>query len=520
MSTQSPTFENQLRAAVAAQPGLPGPVAALAEFLANDGHADKALDLTEGFVTEGRATLDIWNARGLAFKLAGNLSDSIAAYARGVESAPRSGVAEHNLAAALGDAQRFAESASAARRALAKGVDAPETWLVLARSLAGAGQFEDATAAFREAIRRRPDYFEAHADLALLLWMQTEDIAAASATLDAAIQASPAAAMLRATKAKLLDHAGDRQGAIDVLLPLAATPDIDPEVLLHASELLTHSDPARALELASRAVERMPNNATALSKLAEALLANGQPAEAARVAHGLLGYAPLEQYAMALVATAWRLLGDRRYQELYNYDQLVRAWTIDVPHGWGDLGSFLRDLKASLEKLHPMRGHPLNQSLRHGTQTLQGLELVDDPVIRAFFAAIDGPIRQHIAALAEGRETSRDPVRARIGSGYKFNGVWSARLRSTGFHTDHVHPMGWLSSACYVSLPDAVERGREGWIKFGQPGVVTDPPLEAEHFVKPEPGKLVLFPSYMWHGTVPFQDDRERLTIAFDLVPA
>ena len=72
-----------------------------------------------------------------------------------------------------------------------------------------------------------------------------------------------------------------------------------------------------------------------------------------------------------------------------------------------------------------------------------------------------------------------------------------------------------------VALPGAVagER-REGWIRFGRPGIPTRPPLEAQHFIKPEPGLLALFPSYMWHGTVPFSGDETRLTIAFDVVPA
>jgi hypothetical protein len=43
--------------------------------------------------------------------------------------------------------------------------------------------------------------------------------------------------------------------------------------------------------------------------------------------------------------------------------------------------------------------------------------------------------------------------------------------------------------------------------------------MAAEHFVKPKPGRLVLFPSYMWHGTVPFTTDEARMTIAFDAVP-
>jgi hypothetical protein len=94
------------------------------------------------------------------------------------------------------------------------------------------------------------------------------------------------------------------------------------------------------------------------------------------------------------------------------------------------------------------------------------------------------------------------------------------KLEPEGFHADHIHPDGWLSSAFYVELPKAIENARrEGWIKFGQPALPTRPPLEAEHFVRPAPGKLVLFPSYMWHGTVPFSGDETRLTMAFDVVP-
>ena len=44
--------------------------------------------------------------------------------------------------------------------------------------------------------------------------------------------------------------------------------------------------------------------------------------------------------------------------------------------------------------------------------------------------------------------------------------------------------------------------------------------LTPAHFERPLPGKLVLFPSYMWHGTAPFTSAQARTTIAFDIVPA
>jgi uncharacterized protein (TIGR02466 family) len=154
--------------------------------------------------------------------------------------------------------------------------------------------------------------------------------------------------------------------------------------------------------------------------------------------------------------------------------------------------------------------------VRRGSQTQEDLARAQSPVIRALFAALDAPIRAHIAALGPGR----DPLRARIGQDYRIAGAWSVLLGPGGFHTDHVHPQGWLSSAFYVALPDAVAREPEGWLAFGRPGIPTSPPLAPFRRIRPEPGMLALFPSYLWHGTEPFADGAPRLTVAFDVVPA
>jgi hypothetical protein len=85
-----------------------------------------------------------------------------------------------------------------------------------------------------------------------------------------------------------------------------------------------------------------------------------------------------------------------------------------------------------------------------------------------------------------------------------------------------VHPRGWISSACYIDLPDTANQAetREGVLTFAEPGIVTTPPLPPQHEVRPVAGTLVLFPSYFWHGTVPISGSRTRLTVAFDAVPS
>jgi hypothetical protein len=63
------------------------------------------------------------------------------------------------------------------------------------------------------------------------------------------------------------------------------------------------------------------------------------------------------------------------------------------------------------------------------------------------------------------------------------------------------------------------DRTDQGILSFGQPGIATHPALPAEFSVRPKAGMLVLFPSYFWHGTLPFSSPQARLTVAFDAVP-
>jgi hypothetical protein len=71
-------------------------------------------------------------------------------------------------------------------------------------------------------------------------------------------------------------------------------------------------------------------------------------------------------------------------------------------------------------------------------------------VIRALFEAFAGPIEHYRAHLGAGR----DPLRRRNQGRWRFKGAWSVRLRRSGFHTNHTHPRGRISSACYITLPD------------------------------------------------------------------
>jgi tetratricopeptide (TPR) repeat protein len=447
-----------------------------------------------------------------AFKAAGRLNDAIETYREWVRIAPQSGAAEHNLAATLGDLGRWKEAEGHLAAAFRKGLDAPETWLVKGRCLTALRRLDEAETAFREALKRRPALYEAQRDLAQLTWMRTGDVGAALTDIEAAMRANPADGRLAAEKAKVLEFAGRLEDAFGVLRDALGRTPHDAFLLISAAQVGAKLGSPDALALAERGAGMAPGHVVAETTLVEALLAQGNAPRAAMIAEGLRAQAPNDQHAIALLATAWRLMGDAKYRELYDYSLVSRSM-LDAPVGWASLPAYVSDLAAALKDVHAFRAHPFDQSLRHGSQAADLLEQ-EHPAIRALPQALDGPIKRRLKELGSGS----DPVRSRNTGGYAFRGMWSVRLYPNGYHVDHVHPQGWLSSACYVET--VKDNGREGWIKFGEPGVRTEPKLGPEHFEKPEPGLLVLFPSYMWHGTVPFTGDQTRLTFAFDLVPA
>ena len=511
--------ETVLRSALGANRRSVALAVRLAALLTGSGRAAEALAVLVKPASAASPEHAVLAEQAHAYKALGQTEKTRAVHARAVLLFSGSAVAHHNLAAHDGDAGRFSAAAQAASRALAKGGDAPQTWLVYARALLGLGRLDEAERAFRAAVARAPAYPEAHRELAQLIWMRTADRHAATALLDARIADHPHAHELSAVRATVLDHAGDTAGAYDTLARAIGRHPAQPGLHLSASQIATRLPGGAGLGVrhAETALALLPGSDDAASALLAACLAAGDAGRAAGLAAGLVQRRPFDQRALAYQATAWRLMGDPRYAALYDHAAFVRAWRMDVPDGWSDLPSYLADLARVLGSVHTFRTHPLDQSVRHGSQA-SNLLTSEDPVIRAFFQAVDGPIRRHVAALGQGA----DPVRSRNTGAYRFHGAWSVRLRAGGFHTDHVHPEGWLSSACYIALPPsgAAERAQRcAWIKFGQPGVPTVPPLPAEHFVEPEPGMLVLFPSYMWHGTVPFDTEGLRLSVAFDLLP-
>jgi Tfp pilus assembly protein PilF len=236
-------------------------------------------------------------------------------------------------------------------------------------------------------------------------------------------------------------------------------------------------------------------------------LRKGQIENAERVASSHIG-APTALMFWPYLSLIWRLTANPRAVWLDGDTLYVK--TIDLAFSPAELDMLSDKLRA----LHILQAPYPEQSVRGGTQTDRPLFFNPDPAIQKVRERITSAVRDYIDALPD--IDVAHPLLSPRRDEIFFEGSWSVRLQDKGYHASHTHVMGWISSAFYVSLPDAPGTPPTGWLGLGTPPPELGLDLLAYANVEPRPGRLALFPSTMWHSTYSF-DAGERLTIAFDI---
>lgn len=523
--------EQAFTRALALAPAHPLVLGNYAKFLTDlglvalrDGRTGKAVETLERAVGLRADSSRAWHALGSARRAGGDLEGAETALHRAVELAPASGRAWVNLGVILRLLGRPAEALPCLGEARKAGYSGPELEDADTGARVDIGRFEEALGRARVLVRAHPDYVPGQIMLVHLLWEHGAEIAPGEdplALIRAAVQDQPGHRPLHMAYIGLLLEIQRPQDALEHISALrkGATDPLLIALEAGALEMLDRRDQAGALfEQAHRALGSDPSF---LNAYARHLLKSGKWDAAALRATEATEIDPVNQEAWAYLGTAWRLLGDSREDWLCDYERLIGLVEVEPPSGFGGMDDFLAALAAALEPLHKARREPIHQSLRGGSQTPGKLFGRPDPVIEAARRVLLQAIERRLAALPT---DSGHPFLKRKARSVRFSGSWSVRLWSSGRHVNHIHPEGWMSSAFYVSLPPAVRDQSDvedtaGFIQFGQPSVELGLNLPPRRVIRPRVGHLALFPSYMWHGTVPFEDDAPRITVAFDMTP-
>lgn len=449
--------------------------------------------------------------------------------------------------------ERSPEAAvQAARQALHLGGASAERLDRLGRCLNNLGELTEAERVFRQALRQEPAHADSYANLGHVLRRQRR-LGEAKEILARALEIEPqhvralrTLGMVRLVSGEPTEAAGLFRRALE------AVPD-EPGILgnlgiaLHRSGDLEGAEAAyrAALEKDDRNIEtwmnlgitlqdagrldeavqayetagaRSPRNAAPQHRLAEAMLIAGRPEQALAIAEKAEVLDPGHPSGVSIRIAALQAL-DRGEEaaRLLGLDTLIYSADLDCPPGYKDLADFNRALAEHVLKHPTLAYEPEGHATRGGRHTKDLLVDEKGPVAAleaAVIRAVDGYL-ERLSPVPDHPFPGPVPRRHRLT-------MWAVVMDTEGHQLPHIHPSAWLSGVYYVQLPDTLGAGEEdaaGWIEFGlAPDELRWSSNMPVQLAKPAEGRMYLFPSYLYHRTIPFAGDHRRISIAFDIL--
>lgn len=503
---------------VARQPGLADAHLNRAITAANAGDHDRAIKAADEGLQRFANHPRLLAVKASALKDGGRIAEAVATFELAVASDPDRALTRHNQAVALRAACRFGEACdafAAAERLGLKGAQFHANWAAAALE---DGRIEEAAVLYEKALEQDPLHHEARRALTRL---QTEYLGAENpfAHYEEAARASGFAVQACVDWIGALMRHNRPDEAADVASQALARHPGNP--MFRTMEAYLHGmtgDPVPWLDKLEADARSRPGDTYLEDSIQVLAIRARRWDRAEELLQRQLAREPENQVVWAKLSIVWRMLEDPREHWLCDYDRLVMVTEVPSPDGLLTAAQYAQAMAGVLDPLHQTLHAPGDQTLRGGTQTSSELFARPDKGIQDFRRAILAAASDMVAKLPD---DPTHPFLKRKSVRLDVAGSWSVRLRSGGHHVSHVHHEGWMSSAYYSRLPPsgAGERERhEGWIQFGVPPENYAIDLPPRRIIEPQPGRLVLFPSYMWHGTLPFQSG-DRLTAAFDYQP-
>jgi len=468
--------------------------------------------------------------------------EAAVSFKRVVAAMPNSAELHFNLATVLANLGRHDEAVTNYKKAAAIKPSYADAYFNLGISQQAIEKFEDAVASYRRAIAIEPGFFEAHGNLGTVLQQQGK--------LDEAISSYQ----------KALNINPDARGHFNLATALRDKGKLDDAIAAYR-----------------QAISLYPNYVQAHNNLGEALRDQGKMDEAVASYHQALAIDPNHEEAsyniaqflydagdfqQAIAYFEKSKLGDWQERQLYclykaeQYDAFKQklqpllqqrnvspflatlsthyATNFGVEDSYdfcktpmdfvyhnsigelaGEDSELLSDLLRDIEFAEIAERK--QGRLHHGIQSAGNLFKRSE----ASFIKLSQLIKKEVEAYQQRFADADCELVRSFPQQTEFSSSWYVKMRTGGHLTSHIHETGWLSGSVYLSLPKKKVGQDDGSIEFSThgdhyPQKHTNFPVKV---IAPKLGDIVLFPSSLFHRTIPFTSDEERICVAFDIKP-
>ena len=458
-------------------------------------------------------------------------------------------ILHHVLALALDGQQKFNEAVTSYQNALKLQSNMPDLQFNLGIALTQLNRLDEAANAYHQAIRIQPSFFEAHGNLGTILQRQGK-LEEAIASYQKGLKINPQDARGHFNCGTALRDKGDLVAAINAykkaieLFPNytdahnnlgetlrdfgdmdAAVKSYQAALALNASHPNANYNMAEFLYLAKKYDEAIPYfersqlddwHARSLYCLYKAEHFEAFKTKLDTISKNTRHTSPF----ISTLATHYAINFDEEIS--YNFCKNAFYFVYQQP---------IAELAAPNSALLKQLLHDINNAdiaervqgmLYNGKQSAGNLFKRPEASFRALAELIK---REFIHYKNQFSEADCELILS-FPNELEFTSSWYVKMRQGGHLSPHIHEIGWLSGAVYLAMPTPKDSSNEGAFEYGMHGddYPILAPLQLSSFptalVMPKVGDIVLFPSSLFHRTIPFSANQDRICIAFDLKPA
>ncbi len=452
-------------------------------------------------------------AEALALHEGGRLPEAQALYTAILDRMPRHPDALNLLGVVAAQRGRLDRARELIEAALAERPEHPEFLFNLAhiRELDGDPA---ATEGYRRVLEVEPNHLPSLVNLGNALLVDEAHEEAAEIFRRAA-DADPRSGKAHAALGFALQRLGRIEAALAALERATELDPHDAEAVANLAGLyLELGRPEASIAQTRRALTMLQDNADLHANLGIALYNTGDAVAALEALSTARRLDPRNVRAAGTIGFVRTALGEgEAARTLIDYDRFLQIRRVTSVPGFPSLESFNHALAKHAT------GHPSLVADRPSKTTRGGQQTGDlggtaEPAVRALIETIE----EVVGAYLERMSGLTDDPYFSVPSRWRLS-LWATILDAGGHQVPHNHPAGLLGGVYYVKVPEALG-GEAGAIEFGRPPAHfrTGAPPKVK-LVHPAEGMLILFPSYFWHRTIPFDGAEQRISIAFDVIP-
>lgn len=481
------------------------------------------------------------NLLGVALEGQGKFAEAAECYRKTLKIEPRFAEIHFNLGAALANLGRTDEAITSYRKAIELKPNLAVAHLNLGLALQAQNNLDAAIASYRKAVSLEPGFFDAWGSLGTALQAQGKlDEAIAAYRKSLAIQPNPLTHFNLATA--LRDSGKLDEAVTSYKHALAMNPNYSEAYNNLGETLRDQGNMEEAVRNYHNALTANPDNAAASFNIAQFLYDAGRYEEAIphfeksqrddwreRVLYCLYKSQRYDEFRgklQALTAEPNILpflanlsahhAANFGVEDAYNFcrnplDFVWRSHIDELTDGSGLLDDLLRDVTFA-EIAERKQGR-----LYHGIQSAGNLFKRPEESFRKLGELVRQKVREYGLHFAGAscvliEEFPPEP---------EFTSSWYVKMNSGGHLTSHIHETGWISGVLYLAIPPREPGSTEGCIEFSMDG--DNYPRQHDNFAsiirETVVGDIILFPSSLFHRTIPFSAESDRICVAFDIKP-